>query len=422
LRAAGSLKHKTSQKITTGGLMERVIGLVHKTKVASDGKIQPTAVMVSNNGSSCQYEISDDEGELDFILGRFPTSYRQASSEEDLSSFHSWQIKPGKEQESTKVPEKFDGLRAGDRLVMVCGGSGDRLAYAAANRLRQLGGKVLRLSPFRLKAERNGHGKDNDHVLLTEIFSKKPGLFQEISTLDLELIRVKELYFQRIEAMKARIGCQQRLRQRFIGQIFLSKDGLFPEGAIEERFDALKDNDVVLSSLLTEERKRELELKRTIKETRVWKEVFKPIEGLGEMIAARLIAAIGDIRRFETESKFIAYCGLHVLPDGSFPRRRNGEICNWQGDARQGFYLLCDQFNRRPDSIWGKKLRENKTRLREKHPETLCQECGGKWDDCQSKKTHKRIYSQGHIHKMAQWRTMTRFARHLYREWRKTCS
>ena len=69
------------------------------------------------------------------------------------------------------------------------------------------------------------------------------------------------------------------------------------------------------------------------------------------------------------------------------------------------------QFNRRPKSVWGAKLLENKRKLRETHPEPIQSE----------NKNGKMVkkYSDGHILKMAQWRTVTQFCVWLYREWRK---
>jgi hypothetical protein len=129
--------------------------------------------------------------------------------------------------------------------------------------------------------------------------------------------------------------------------------------------------------------------------------------------------AIGDIRRFATDAKLKAFCSVHVLGDGRFARKRSGEVANWHPEARQALYLLTDQFNRRPNSVWGQKLLEYKARLRAAHPDVLCQQCGGKWDDCQHQKSHKRKYSDGHIHQMALWRTATKFVEWLFREWWK---
>ncbi len=224
----------------------------------------------------------------------------------------------------------------------------------------------------------------------------------------MDLIRVREAYFARTEAMKARIGCEQRLRQRFIGRVFLTEN-MYPEGRLEDEYDSLKANDKILQALLQEERRREAELKQAVRRLTVWEEIFEPLEGVGEMIAARLVVAIGDIRRFKTDAQLKKFCGVHVLPDGKFVRRRSGEVANWHPEARQALYLLGDQFNRRPESVWGKKLREYKRRFREKYPEPVETPGAG------GRKVKK--YTDGHIHKMATWRTITKFVEWLHHEW-----
>jgi hypothetical protein len=206
--------------------------------------------------------------------------------------------------------------------------------------------------------------------------------------------------------MKARIACEQRLHQRFIGQIFCSEAGLYPQGGIEKAYDELKANDLTLKALLSEEAKAERELKKAVETTDVFKNVFEQIEGCGFLITARIISAVGDIRRFETAPKLKKFLGVHVLDDGRFPRRRNSEIANWNNEARQALYLLGEQFNRRPDSVWGKYFRLCKQRLREKHPEKTIE--GG-----------KTRYSDGHIHKMGAWRCRSRFVEWLFKEWWK---
>ena len=106
------------------------------------------------------------------------------------------------------------------------------------------------------------------------------------------------------------------------------------------------------------------------------------------------------------------------MPDGRFPRRREGELANWSPSARQALYLLADQFNRRPDSVWGEKLLLNKLRMREKHPEPVEVEVESRENGKTVKKTVKR-YTNGHIHKMATWRTLSRFVEWFTREWLK---
>ncbi|OGL96600.1 hypothetical protein A2318_02910 [Candidatus Uhrbacteria bacterium RIFOXYB2_FULL_45_11] len=107
-----------------------------------------------------------------------------------------------------------------------------------------------------------------------------------------------------------------------------------------------------------------------------------------------------------SESKLVAFCGVHVMQDGKFPRRRTGQTSNWSPAARQALYLLAEQWVKRPDSFWGRKLKENKARLRIAHPEMI--EVEG-----------KKRYTDGHIHNMACWRTATQFVRKLANDWMK---
>jgi len=140
------------------------------------------------------------------------------------------------------------------------------------------------------------------------------------------------------------------------------------------------------------------------------------------------MSAVGDIRSFEVKpdfrgahtpeaiairrnkamskgaAKLKAFLGVHVLLDGRFPRKRRGEVANWNPAGRQALYLLADQFNRRPDSQWGERLLYYKKVLRERHPEVVIE-------------NGKKRYTKGHIHKMALWRTLTKFVESLYRDW-----
>ncbi|MDD5527703.1 MAG: transposase [Patescibacteria group bacterium] len=396
--------------------MGRIIGIVHRVKQLKAGEARPTKVWI-DSGSG--YDLETETDELDWLLGRFPVKFRAVAKDEEVKSAYPWQIVKDKDGTAKKIPIEWDGLKAGDTVVMCCGGSGDRLAYAIARRGEKIGAEILRLAPFRLKYERAGNNKDNDRQLLVFLYAKRPELFQQTGSRDLELIRVREMYFGRQEAMAARMGCAQRLSQRFIGSIFLNEEGNYPEGILEEQFDRVRASDTILSLLAKEESRREKELKEAVRAMPVWQKIFEQLEGVGEMIAARLITAVGDIRRFENDSKFKAYLGAHVLADGRFPRQRNSELANWNNEARQALYLLGDQFNRRPDSVWGRRLREYKLKLRAKHPDILCQQCGSPWESCPNKKTHKRIYSDGHIHRMATWRTLTKFAEKLFHDWKR---
>ena len=136
-------------------------------------------------------------------------------------------------------------------------------------------------------------------------------------------------------------------------------------------------------------------------------------------MAGRLIANIGDIRRFESPAKLKAYCGVHLSPEGEFVRRRRGQVSSWSDDCRKALFLLADQFFKRPGSEWGKVLRSYIEKFRVKQPIVLCKVHNRAFEACQAEKAKgcKRSYNDLHIRKMAMWRTVTKFVEWLWREW-----
>jgi|CXWL01.1.fsa_nt_gi hypothetical protein len=350
----------------------RIIGIQHRVKRTAEGASHPTRVAILENNSFTMKELEDEEAELSFL----------------------------------------QNLTEGDALALALGGSGDYFAYALARQGDTVGAKVFRAPTYRLKQAREAveGDKKEDHVLLASLLASNPDFFYEASVRDRALMRVSVAWRALEEAMKARIACEQRLRQNFIGKIFTNKEGLYPEGGIEKAFAEEKASNVILEALKKEEGRRGRELEQALEELDVYTEIFKPIEGMGPRIAGRIISAVGDIRRFETAPKLIKFLGVHVLSDGTFPRRRQGQVANWHGDGRQALYLAADQWNKRPGSHWGKYLRQMKVAYRTRHPVEEIVESGGR---------KVRKYTVGHIHKMAQWRTMTRFVRHLFNQWKR---
>lgn len=347
-----------------------------------------------------------------------------------------------------QVPEihSCEGLRSGDKVAMIFGGSGDNLAFALARRGQEICATVHRIPPFVFKKINEAAGvvgsQVNEHQAknLVGCFSEKPDDFYQVGPRDLNLIWLRECLRSRVDAMKARIACEQRLRQHLIGAIFCSSEGKFPEGDIEKQFDNLKANDQIYGAVVAEENKRERELVKACEALDIYTKLFKPVVGLGPMIASRIIGAVIDIRRFETKAKLRAFCGVHLLGDGRFPRRRNNEVANWNGDCRQALYLLGDQFNRRPESVWGTKLIEAKVKYRASHPyPVLVVKNGDKMERMYELREGQFIkhpngtytvdgvtglkgtlrYTNGHIHKMATWYTIGKFVESLFRDWWK---
>jgi len=152
------------------------------------------------------------------------------------------------------------------------------------------------------------------------------------------------------------------------------------------------------------------------------------------------LAALDLIRKLKRKaddrsvSRFKHYCGVHVRSGGKygivpancqFPKNESGEVSDWCGTARQAFWLIAsDQCNKRPDSEWGQYRRRMKEGFRERHPEPIAVQLLDKDGKPKLHKKGKRKgepivenwYTDGHIYRMAVWRTATRFAEWLFRE------
>lgn len=393
-----------------GGIkMGRIIGIRHRVKKTAEGEARPTEVYVVDGENEYLLKLEDETAELDFVRGCYPISWRKLEEGEDINKFSFYYRKEKKKKDSDEniiqVPAAYDGLLTDDTVAMVLGGSGDRLAYALSRRGEEIGAKVLRIPPSILKNLCPGRDKDEHPQILTDLAKYRAELFYQVTPRDRDLIKVSEALRARRDAQKDRIACEQRLRQRYVGQVFLSDAGYYPEGNIEDEYDKMKTTDIILQNLVREEKQREQELKKAVHELDVWRDIFEPIKGCGEVIAAGIISSISNISRFKNDAALKKFAGVHVLEDGKFARKRTGSVANWNPQLRQALYLLGDQFNRRPDSVWGQKLREYKIKFREKHPEIV--------------ENGKKKYGNGHIHKMATWRTLTKFVEWLWKEWTK---
>jgi len=449
----------------------RIIGARHRVKKTKKQEARPTQLMILQDGKSRVLELEDDTAELDFVMGRYPTKWREIAPDEDISKFPPHHIKwrkpnegeevnprsplvrklsgKGKFEVAHKVPSAYDGLKQGDVVVMILGGSGDRLAYAISRKGQEIGAKEFRLPGFILEKSRNGRDKDEDALTLAELWRDHPDLFYPVEPRDRKLINLRERLRARNDAMKARIACEQRLYDLTKGRIFCNEGGLYPEGGLKIEFDRVRASDTILQNLEAEEKKRDKELEEACKAFDVYCEVFAGIDGMGPMISARLIANIQDIRRFATDTKLKAFCSVHVRRGGKyenvprdeeFARKRQGQVCNWHPDARQALYLFGDQMNRHPDYKWGAILLEYKRKLRQKHPYPLVVDDKGVSHELIpgkfTKKGNKKYalqqpdgtsltvsgtmkYGDGHILKMAIWRTLTKFVEWLFKAWWK---
>jgi hypothetical protein len=468
-----------SGKETSG----RYIGIQHRCKRTADGEPRPSKVAIHHFDENRMVhhmapviELESEQHELDFLHHKFATRWKELDtacfSENDLPlpPPHQWKHRKigleeqpenfsphlvfrlhGEKQQRliTHLPDQWEGVQQHDIILLPLGGSGDYLAYAAAVQAGRVGAAVFRCRPSALKEFRETLGDTdttNDATRIIEFYKASPDMFYPVEVKDLDMIYVREFFRARQTLQRDRKSCNLRLLQQNIGRIFVTPEGLYPQGGVEKNFDEIQAKDAVFQALMSREKELDKEIAKALKAIPAYTKLFEPITGVGPIIAAGILTAVGDVRLFVRPGGNLAYragklkqfCGVACRPDGSFARKRVGQTLGYNPGVRQALYLLGDQFNRRPDSVWGKVLKEEKARLREKHPQLLETADSTKYvlvDGQYEKKGTKYIiqqaeggpvtvtgklrYTPGHIQKMALWHTLRRFVEWLYEEWTK---
>jgi hypothetical protein len=197
----------------TNGSGTRVIGIQHRVKATAKGAAHPTRVAIDEGGKVRVLELDTEQNEMDFLHGKFPAKFREAEEGEDLGQFlpHHVVIRGKDGKTKTMVPAAYEGLRNGDTVAMVLGGSGDNFAFALARRGEKIGAEVYRIPAAALKANRvhleaeTENDKKFDAKLLATL--AQPGtatreLFYKFLTRDAQLIEVREAVRARHEIMK----------------------------------------------------------------------------------------------------------------------------------------------------------------------------------------------------------------------------
>ena len=67
--------------------MGRIIGIRHRVKRTAEGEARSTMVAIKDGSEGKFYELSDENAELDFVIGRFPVAYRAIDEGGDTSKF-----------------------------------------------------------------------------------------------------------------------------------------------------------------------------------------------------------------------------------------------------------------------------------------------------------------------------------------------
>ncbi len=143
------------------------------------------------------------------------------------------------------------------------------------------------------------------------------------------------------------------------------------------------------------------------------------IKGLGQGgLAAQLLAQIDDIEKFDTVAKLWRFAGYAII-EGKAEKNQRGEKSHFNRKLKGICFNIADQFIKQQTSYYVDIYYTEKDKQRLLNPNILCKQCNIKWEDCQSKKTHIKIFTDAHIHNRA-WRKMIKaFLRDLWIEWKK---
>jgi Transposase IS116/IS110/IS902 family len=441
----------------------RIIAISYRDKeIVREGVViekRPTMVRIIEEGKKTEdIRLPDEDYEMCFL---------RAERREIMDA----------DGEITVIDFAGNGIRAGDIVLMVMGGSGSFWAYALSIKLEMLGsGGVYWIGSTLFKRLCDEHKLDRskvkdvddagrrteetfDHEALPKVFAVAANQFHRVAARERDLILLQDVYKRRIEAMGSRMACAQRVRQRLKKMAYCVQDG-YPEGGVKLYIEQGLANDKIFLANVDEEKKVTAELKKLLHTLPVWN-VFEPIEGVGELTAAALIVAIQDVNRFPGESQLKAFLGVHTLrldgtkfPKGEkptagnskFARRRQGQLSNWNDEGRQALYLIADQFCVwKQKSPWGLVAKEVKRRWLVKHPtpqcwvkdgagyviekvdlpEGQCKRIRGGWKITLPDGSTREVkgttkFNPGHINRMQAWRTITLFVEWLFRAWKAT--
>jgi hypothetical protein len=143
------------------------------------------------------------------------------------------------------------------------------------------------------------------------------------------------------------------------------------------------------------------------REVPVW-EWMTNIHGVGNHTAAKILALVDDIAKFDNISKLWRFCGYAVI-EGGAERNKAGEKSHFNRRLKSELFLLAESFikSQSPEYVWI--YYEEKQRLRTLYPEPI-EDKSSAWG--------KRFTDQ-HVHRMAIRKMVKIFLSHLWLVWRE---
>ncbi len=410
----------------------RLIGVQHRRKKTKAGEERPTILAITTASPPPDTttpeiiirELPDDLSELDFVYGFLPTNWGLVATGGDLSRFtecdraHHVRFRDPKKDESleavlaiwprsslrleqkgrgknkidvltgipTEVAFEFDGLKPGDTVLGIFGGSGFNLTIALINKAEEIGASVLLVAPRYLKQYRDAlhEEKEEDAKLILSLYRKQPELFHKMFLTDVQTWVTMHAWNLTEEAMTQRKKLVQRATAWALNHIFASKE--YVGSRLAQAVLDAKMGDQTIQQVHDAEAEAQKALEDAVEKHPLFRFIFDDIKGCGPRFFGKLLSAIRDIRRFPRPhgekggiGAFLRFTGYAVVkgPNGkpTIQRfRRNGDTPG-NPEIKQAVWLLIDmQFSRQTDTPWGLRFREIKAELQKKHPlpELVC--------------------------------------------------
>ncbi|MEK9155002.1 MAG: transposase [Patescibacteria group bacterium] len=284
----------------------------------------------------------------------------------------------------SKISEK-------DEFYLPFGSGADKFALACAKK----GAKIFRIPTAKLAELRKGKSGEYAQLLL-ETAQNSPEFFYSIQGKDIKILEVGMLLQQYYIVQKEiRMKAQQRLFAALEDDFLVRGE---PVAELEKELRREIAEHPMFAPALKEEKRLYRAIDKAVKDLPIYQSLFKPIKGVGAVIAGRIIYGIQDIRRFPNEAHLKNYAGYGFSGNNQIQKRRKGEVASWNNFLKQGIFLFTDQVNRRSNCLpWNKMLIERKEYERQKFPDI----------------------SKGHIHAKACRYLGQKFLEYIFRKWRK---
>ncbi len=263
-------------------------------------------------------------------------------------------------------------------ILALMGGKG-QAQFVRAHRL----GRDVRRIPHhrltRLVGPLAGSGPNIWAAAIDAASEMDPEAFYAVGDIDGDIAEIRQL-------TRLRLSVQETFRKPADLMFQAAARDLEPVSEDDEAAVALKRfyaNSAMIAGAKADEKDLELRIDRLLKRVPIWRYLKPPkgsslpvVAGLGPSLGGSLIGEIEDIHRFNSSSALRAYARFGLVggnPDTGelphFPRRRRGEVSNWNSNLHRAVWLWTSGQITMRESVWREAYYWYKALELEKHPE-----------------------------------------------------